>query len=133
MALRRRTAALAAVTALIAVPVVVGCGSDDKTLDCVQTAKAVARSVDDLQAIVDSSWDNPVEVEQALDEIDKSRSDIDKNLSAKHPNWGDATSADDALSEAVDAVRTALVEGGKRPDLTRFTDASARLTKACSS
>ncbi|MEV6319473.1 hypothetical protein [Streptomyces sp. NPDC051776] len=133
MAVCRRTAALAAITALIAVPAIVGCGSDNRTLDCGRTAKAVARDVDDFQAIVGTSWGNPVAIARALDEIDKSRSGIHKNLSAEHPHWVDATIADDSLGTAVLDARKALEEGGKRPDLTRFTDASARLTKACSS
>lgn len=123
---RRRRVPLALAAAALALPLTVGCGALDKALDCVNTANAIAGSVNDLQQAVSSIGDDPLKVDQALDDIDK---EID--------NLGDTT--DDAdlgkavadLGKGVDNVRTSVKNGDETPDLTPITDSASEIGTIC--
>ncbi|NEB74348.1 hypothetical protein G3I40_03735 [Streptomyces sp. SID14478] len=122
----RRTAALAAAVALIAVPAAVGCSAVDKALDCVQTADSIADSVTDLQQAVENASNDPGQADEALASIDKN---LDK-VGDKTDN-ADVSQAVDDLNTAVGNVRTAIKNGDETPDVSPVTDAAGELTKVC--
>ncbi|MFD7708112.1 hypothetical protein ACFV6E_09680 [Streptomyces sp. NPDC059785] len=123
---RRRTAAFAAVAALVAVPAAVGCDAVGKALDCVQTADAIADSVTDLQQAVENAADDPTQTDESLSSIEKN---LDK-IGDKTDN-ADVNKAVDDLGKAVDNVRTAIQNGDETPDISPVTDAAGELTKVC--
>ncbi|MFD5078400.1 hypothetical protein ACFVYF_26245 [Streptomyces sp. NPDC058274] len=123
---RRRTAAIAVVTALIALPAAVGCDAVSKALDCVQTADAIADSVTDLQQAVENAANDPTQTDQSLNSIEKN---LDK-IGDKTDN-ADVNKAVDDLSQAVENVRTAVKNGDNTPDISPVTDAAGELTKVC--
>jgi ABC-type transporter Mla subunit MlaD len=123
---RRRTAAIAVVTALIALPAAVGCDAVSKALDCVQTADAIADSVTDLQPAVENAANDPTQTDQSLNSIEKN---LDK-IGDKTDN-ADVNKAVDDLSQAVENVRTAVKNGDNTPDISPVTDAAGELTKVC--
>ncbi|WP_175409304.1 hypothetical protein [Streptomyces sp. TRM64462] len=124
---RTTAAAVAAGTALAAVLTLTGCGALDKALDCVQTADAIATSVDRLTQAVGNAGD-PTQIEESL-------ADIDKELATLKDKTGDAdlSKAVDDLSKGVDEVRTAVKNGDATPDITPVTDAAAEVGKVCTS
>ena len=123
---RRRTAALAAVAALVVLPAAVGCDAVNKALDCVQTADSIADSVTDLQQAVEKAGDDPTQADKALDDIDKNIDEIgDKTDDA------DVNKAVDHLDKAVGNVRTSIDNGDATPDLSPIVDAAGELTKVC--
>ncbi|MFF8829804.1 hypothetical protein [Streptomyces sp. NPDC015131] len=122
---RRRTAALAA-TAVLALTGAVGCGALDKAMDCVQTAEAIATSVDNLGQAVSSASDDPTRLTESLDAIDK---ELD-NLRDTTDN-ADLTKAVDDLGKGVTSVRTAVENGDTTPDLAPVTSAAAEIGKVC--
>lgn len=69
MASRRRTAVTIAAV-LLTFTGAAGCGALDKALDCVQTADAIATSVDKLQQAISTAADDPTQAEEALNDID---------------------------------------------------------------
>ncbi|MFF0448192.1 hypothetical protein ACFYT4_17590 [Streptomyces sp. NPDC004609] len=126
MPARRRIALTLATVALI-VPVTAGCSAVDKVLDCVETADAIATSVDKLQQAVSSAADDPTKAREALDSIDK---ELD-NLSDKTDN-ADLSKAVDDLNTGVDNVRKSIESGDATPDLKPVTDAATEIGKVCS-
>ncbi|MBP5863430.1 hypothetical protein F3K40_11060 [Streptomyces sp. LBUM 1478] len=105
-----------------------GCDAVNKALDCVQTADAIARSVDDLQQAVQNAADDPTQLEESLASIDKSLDDIgDKTDNT------DVNKAVDSLQKAVTDTRTAVENGDATPDISGITDAAGELTKVCTS
>ncbi|MFJ5225731.1 hypothetical protein [Streptomyces sp. NPDC088400] len=123
---RRRRLPLALAAAALALPLTVGCGALDKALDCVQTADAIAGSVSDLQKAVSSVGDDPLKVDEALNDIDK---EID-NLGDTTDN-ADLSKAVDNLGKGVDNVRTSVKNGDETPDLAPITDAASEIGKIC--
>ncbi|MFF8290322.1 hypothetical protein ACF068_13985 [Streptomyces sp. NPDC016309] len=123
---RRRTAALAAATALLAVTGAAGCGALDKAMDCVQAADSIATSVDELGRAVSSAADDPTRLNESLDKIDK---ELD-GLKDKTDN-ADLSKAVDDLGRGVDSVRTAVNNGDATPDITPVTDAATEIGKIC--
>ncbi|NJP50684.1 hypothetical protein HCJ93_11535 [Streptomyces sp. SBST2-5] len=126
--LRRRTAAVAATLAAVALTagLTTGCDAVDKALDCVQTADAIADSVTELQQAVENASDDPTQLEESLDSIDKNLGEIgDKTDNA------DVDKAVKDLGKAVDNVRTAIEDGDNTPDISPVTDAAGELTKVC--
>ncbi|MFE5854544.1 hypothetical protein ACFQ61_15205 [Streptomyces sp. NPDC056500] len=126
MSARRRIALTLATTALI-IPITVGCSAIDKALDCVETAEAIATSVDKLTEAASNATENPAQARQALDDIDK---ELD-SLSDKTDN-ADLTKAVDDLNAGVDSVRKAIEGGDATPDLKPVTDAASEIGKVCS-
>ncbi|MEW2087076.1 hypothetical protein [Streptomyces sp. NPDC005283] len=126
MSARRRIAALTFATAVLVVPITVGCGAIDKALDCVETADAIATSVDKLQQAVSSATDDPATARQALDDIDKEL----KSLGDKTDN-ADLSKAVDKLNTGVDNVRKSIETGDSTPDITPVTDAAGEIGKVC--
>ncbi|MEU0986671.1 hypothetical protein [Streptomyces sp. NPDC005953] len=126
MSARRRIALTLAATALI-IPITVGCSAIDKALDCVETAEAIATSVDKLTEAASNATENPAQARQALDDIDK---ELD-SLSDKTDN-ADLTKAVDDLNAGVDNVRKAIEGGDATPDLKPVTDAASEIGKVCS-
>ncbi|BBC33532.1 uncharacterized protein SGFS_048260 [Streptomyces graminofaciens] len=127
---RRRITTLAGAVAAVALTVglTTGCDAVNKALDCVQTAEAIADSVNDLQQAVQTAADDPTQLEESLDAIDKNLSDIgDKTDNA------DVNKAVDNLQKAVDDVQTAVKEGDASPDVSGITNAAGELTKVCTS
>ncbi|MEV4971559.1 hypothetical protein [Streptomyces scopuliridis] len=122
---RRITLALAA-TAALALPLTAGCGALDKALDCVQTADAIAGSVNDLQQAVSNAGDNPLQIDETLNDIDNK---LDK-LGDQTDN-ADLGKAVDDLGKGVDNVRTSVKNGDNAPDLTPITDAASEIGKIC--
>ncbi|MET7436683.1 hypothetical protein ACWERY_30550 [Streptomyces sp. NPDC004082] len=123
---RRRTAVIAIVTALVALPAAVGCDAVNKALDCVQTADAIADSVTDLQQAVENAADDPTQTDESLRSIERN---LDK-IGDKTDNT-DVNKAVDDLGDAVDNVRTAIKNGDETPDISPVTDAAGELTKVC--
>ncbi|MFE2037814.1 hypothetical protein ACFXBB_32185 [Streptomyces scopuliridis] len=122
---RRITLALAA-TAALALPLTAGCGALDKALDCVKTADAIAGSVNDLQQAVSNAGDNPLQIDETLNDIDNK---LD-NLGDQTDN-ADLSKAVDNLGKGVDNVRTSVKNGDNDPDLTPITDAASEIGKIC--
>ncbi|MDQ0943132.1 hypothetical protein [Streptomyces sp. V1I1] len=122
----RRRIALTLATAALIVPITVGCAAIDKALDCVETADAIATSVDKLQRAVSSAGDDPTQARQALDDIDKEL----KNLGDKTDN-ADLSKAVDDLNAGVDNVRKAIENGDTTPDIKPVTDAAGEIGKVC--
>ncbi|WP_369378649.1 hypothetical protein [Streptomyces sp. cg36] len=123
---RRRALALAVATAALAVPAAVGCGAVSKALDCVQTADAIASSVDDLGRAVSNAADDPARADRALN-------DIDSNLSSlkKKTDDTDLSKAVDNLNKAVGNVRSAIKNGDNTPDISPVKDAAKEVGKVC--
>ncbi|CBG72700.1 MULTISPECIES: hypothetical protein [Streptomyces] len=127
---RRRMTAIAGAVAAVALTagLTTGCDAVNKALDCVQTADAIARSVDDLQQAVQNAADDPTQLEESLASIDKSLDDIgDKTDNT------DVNKAVDSLQKAVTDTRTAVENGDATPDISGITDAAGELTKVCTS
>ncbi|WP_351232898.1 hypothetical protein [Streptomyces sp. NPDC002133] len=125
--MRSRRIALAVVTAL-ALTGAVGCSAVDKALDCVRTADAIATSVDKLSRAVSTAADDPTQLTEALDEIDREL----VNLKDTTDN-ADLSQAVDDLTKGVDNVRTAVENGDATPDIAPVTDAAAEIGKVCTS
>ncbi|MDT0613012.1 hypothetical protein [Streptomyces lancefieldiae] len=124
----RRTAATAATVAAVALTagLTTGCDAVDKALDCVRTADAIADSVTALQQAVENASNDPTQLEESLNSIDKN---LDK-IGDQTDNT-DVNKAVDDLGKAVDNVRTSVENGDKTPDLSPVTDAAGELTKVC--
>ncbi|MCZ7460038.1 hypothetical protein [Streptomyces sp. WMMC940] len=125
--MRSRRIALAVVTA-VALTGVVGCGAVDKALDCVRTADAIATSVDRLSQAVSTASEDPTQLTEALNDIDRELG----NLKDTTDN-ADLSKAVDALSKGVENVRTSVENGDATPDITPVTDAATELGKVCTS
>ncbi|MFG3657262.1 hypothetical protein [Streptomyces sp. NPDC047706] len=125
---RRRTAAVAATLAAVALTagLTTGCDAVNKALDCVQTADAIADSVTDLQQAVESAANDPTQLAESLDSIEKNLGEI----GGKTDN-ADVDKAVDDLQLAVDNVRTSVENGDETPDISPVTDAAGELTKVC--
>ncbi len=122
----RRRIALTLATAALLVPVTVGCSALDKALDCVETADAIATSVDKLQQAVSTAADDPTQAREALDDIDKELTSLgDKTDNA------DLSKAVDSLNTGVDNVRKSIENGDATPDITPVTDAAGEIGKVC--
>ncbi|MFI1866768.1 hypothetical protein [Streptomyces jumonjinensis] len=126
MAARRRIA-LAIATAALIVPVTAGCGAIDKALDCVQTAEAVTTSVGKLTEAVATAAEDPTQVREALDSIDKELKDLGDTT-----DDADLNKAVDDLEAGIGNVRESIEGGDPTPDLKPVTDAAAELGKVCS-
>ncbi|WP_405598223.1 hypothetical protein OG741_15615 [Streptomyces sp. NBC_01410] len=124
----RRRIAITLATAALLVPITVGCSAIDKALDCVETADAIATSVDKLQQAVSTAADDPTQAKEALDDIDREL----KNLSDKTDN-ADLSKAVDNLNTGVDNVRKSIENGDSTPDIKPVTDAAAEIGKVCTS
>ncbi|MCL7381413.1 MULTISPECIES: hypothetical protein [unclassified Streptomyces] len=122
---RRITLALAA-TAALALPLTAGCGALDKALDCVKTADAIAGSVNDLQQAVSNAGDNPLKIDETLNDIDNKLDTL-----GDQTDNADLSKAVDDLGKGVDNVRTAVKNGDTAPDLAPITDAASEIGKIC--
>ncbi|MFD3520548.1 hypothetical protein [Streptomyces sp. NPDC058653] len=125
MASRRRTAATIAAV-LFTLTGVAGCGALDKALDCVQTADAIATSVDKLQQAISTAADDPTQAEEALNDID---TELDK-LQDTTDN-ADLSQAVEDLTTGVGTVRESIENGDASPDLSPVTDAATEIGKVC--
>ncbi|MEV6398929.1 hypothetical protein AB0M39_29790 [Streptomyces sp. NPDC051907] len=129
MLARRRIATTFAAAALV-IPITVGCSAIDdavdKALDCVETADAIATSVDKLQQAVSSAADDPTKAREALDDIDREL----KSLGDKTDN-ADLDKAVDDLNAGVDNVRKSIESGDSTPDIKPVTDAATEIGKVC--
>ncbi|WP_374983008.1 hypothetical protein [Streptomyces fradiae] len=121
---RHRTAALVTSAALAALALT-GCGAVDKALGCVQTADAIATSVDRLTQAASNAGD-PTQLEESLDAIDKELASLDDKTGD-----ADLSKAVDDLSAGVEQVRTSVRDGDTTPDLKPVTDAAAEVGKVC--
>ncbi|MFF7206295.1 MULTISPECIES: hypothetical protein [unclassified Streptomyces] len=124
--LARRRIALTLATAALVIPITVGCSALDKALDCVETADAIATSVDKLQKAVSTAADDPTQAREALDDIDR---ELD-SLGDKTDN-ADLSKAVDDLGTGVGNVRKAIEGGDATPDITPVTNAAAEIGKVC--
>ncbi|MGW1670449.1 hypothetical protein [Streptomyces sp. NPDC002324] len=127
---RRRMTTIAGAVAAVALTagLTTGCDAVNKALDCVQTADAIARSVDDLQQAVQNAADDPTQLEESLASIDKNLDEIgDKTDNT------DVNKAVDSLQKAVTDTRTAVENGDATPDISGITDAAGELTNVCTS
>lgn len=125
---RRRIAATAAAVAAFGLTagLTTGCDAVNKALDCVQTADAIADSVTELQQAVQNASNDPTQLEESLDSIDKNLTKIGDTTDNT-----DVNKAVDDLTAAVGNVRTAVKNGDETPDLSPVTDAAGELTKVC--
>ncbi len=125
---RRRMTTIAGAVAAVALTagLTTGCDAVSKALDCVQTAEAIAQSVGDLQQAVENAANDPTQLEESLNSIDKNLGEIgDKTDNA------DVAKAVDDLDKAVANVRTSIKNGDETPDISPVTDAAGELTKVC--
>ncbi|MGW6459487.1 hypothetical protein ACWF94_26765 [Streptomyces sp. NPDC055078] len=122
----RRRIALTLASAALLVPITVGCSAIDKALDCVETADAIATSVDKLTTAVSTAAEDPTQAREALDDIDKEL----KSLGDKTDN-ADLNKAVDDLNAGVGNVRKAVEGGDATPDITPVTDAAKEVGKVC--
>jgi hypothetical protein len=120
----RRAALTVTATALAAS--LIGCGALDKAMDCAHTAAAIATSVEKLTQALATAAENPLQSQQALDEIDREL----KSLGDKTDN-ADLSQAVKDLGTGVDNVRKSLDSGNAHPDLKPVTDAAAEIGKVC--
>ncbi|MFJ4897217.1 hypothetical protein [Streptomyces sp. NPDC088727] len=123
---RRHRTALAITTALLTVTAAAGCGALDKAIDCVQTADAIATSVNNLQQAVTNASNDPSQASEALDDIEKELG----NLGDKTDN-ADLSKAVDDLRDGVGNVRDSMDKGDETPDITPVTDAAKEIGKVC--
>lgn len=123
---RRHRTALAITTALLTATAAAGCGALDKAIDCVQTADAIATSVDNLQRAVSNASNDPSQASEALDDIEKELGDLgDKTDDA------DLGKAVGDLRSGVGNVRDSIDKGDRTPDITPVTDAAKEVGKVC--
>ncbi|MFI5807734.1 hypothetical protein [Streptomyces sp. NPDC051561] len=122
----RHRAVLALAAAALALPLAVGCGALDKAMDCASTASTIASSVNKLQQAITTVADNPLQSEQALNDIDREL----KALGDKTDN-ADLSKAVKDLTAGVASVRKAIDSGDTSPDLTPVTDAASEIGKVC--
>ena len=123
---RRTTIAAAVLAAALTTGFATGCEAVDKAQDCVQTAEAVANSVNELQQAVQAASDDPTQIEESLRSIDKNLDELgDKTDNA------DVNKAVDNLQQSVTNVRQAVENGDATPDISPITDAAGELTKVC--
>lgn len=127
--LRRRTTttvAAAVAAAALTVGLTTGCDAVNKALDCVTTADAIADSVTELQQAVENASNDPTEIRESLDSIEKNLDEIgDKTDNT------DVNKAVEDLRKAVSNVNDAVKNGDETPDITPITDAAGELTKVC--
>ncbi|KFG72426.1 hypothetical protein [Streptomyces mutabilis] len=118
-----------AVLAALAVSVLAGgCDTVDKALDCAQTARAIATSVDGLREAVERAVDDPTQADESLDAIDKELSDLEGRV-----DDADLSKAVDDLNQAVDNVRSAIDNGDRTLDIGPVIDAADEMGKVCTS
>ncbi|MFF1922904.1 hypothetical protein ACFVW8_20335 [Streptomyces sp. NPDC058221] len=123
---RRHRTALAISAALLTVTAAAGCGALDRAIDCVQTADAIATSVNNLQQAVTDASNDPSQASEALDAIEKELGDLgDKTDNA------DLGKAVDDLRTGVGNVRASIDKGDDTPDITPVTDAAKEIGKVC--
>lgn len=123
---RRTTTLVAAIATAAALSTLVGCGAIDKAMDCVQTADAIATSVDRLQQAVGNATDDPTKIDQALDDINAELGKLKDTT-----DNADLSKAVDDLTQGVDSVRTAVKNGDATPDITPITNAATEVGKIC--
>ncbi|MFJ3532866.1 MULTISPECIES: hypothetical protein [unclassified Streptomyces] len=123
---RRHRTALVIITATLTVTAAAGCGALDKAIDCVQTADAIATSVNNLQQAVTNASNDPSQASEALDDIEKELG----NLGDKSDN-ADLSKAVDDLRDGVGNVRDSIDKGDETPDITPVTDAAKEIGKVC--
>ncbi|MGW0548965.1 hypothetical protein [Streptomyces altiplanensis] len=123
--MRSRRIAAAVVTAA-ALTGLVGCGALDKAMDCARTAEAIATSVDKLSAAVSTAAEDPTQLTEALNDIDRELKSLDDTT-----DNADLSKAVDDLNKAVDNVRTAVDNGDATPDIAPVTDAATEIGKVC--
>ncbi|MFI1397758.1 hypothetical protein [Streptomyces sp. NPDC020681] len=122
----RRRIALTLATAALVVPITVGCSAIDKAISCVETADAIATSVDNLQQAVSTAANDPTQAKESLDAIDKELTALgDKTDNA------DLSKAVDDLNAGVDNVRKSIENGDTTPDIKPVTDAATEIGKVC--
>lgn len=123
--MRRILAGTVAVAVLCAAPLLAGCSSVNKAMDCANTAVKITGAVNDLQQAVSQAPDDPQQAQQALQRIDK-------DLDALQNSTGDPdlSKAVKKLNQAVDDARTA-VDQGHTPDVGPVSDAARELGKVC--
>jgi predicted nucleic acid-binding Zn-ribbon protein len=123
---RRTTIAAAVAAAALTVGLTTGCDAVNKALDCVSAADAIADSVTELQQAVENASNDPTQIEESLDSINKNLDEIgDKTDNT------DVNKAVDDLQQAVTNVRDAVKNGDETPDISPITDAAGELTKVC--
>lgn len=123
---RYKTFCFSAVLAVVAIGFTTGCEAVDKAMDCARTANAVAGSVNDLQKAVEGAANDPAQVEKSL-------SEIDKNLKSVGDSTGDAdvAKATGDLRKSVSEAREAVRNGDPTPDIAPVKAAAGELTKVC--
>jgi hypothetical protein len=115
-----------ATAALLAAPLLTGCGGG--TPDCVSTARAVTGQTDALESAIGSAHHDPRDAATALRRIQQHLDDI-----AGHTGNPDAAKAVAALSLAVSNAKNDLDNGVAHPDITPVTRAAGQLADACPS
>jgi len=123
----RFTAVATLAAAALLVPLTTGCDAVDKALDCGRLAVEISNDVDNLQDAVTGATLDPTEADKVLDALDK---DIDKV--GDRTDDTDVGKTLDHLRKALDNVQTS-VDSGDHPDLTPVKDATAELSKVCTS
>lgn len=123
---RPATAALAAsAAALLALPLLTGCGAVQKAVDCTRAAGSVVDAADQLQRAAGHALDDPQQTRRALD-------GVERNLREVGNDTGDPD-----LAKALGAVRTGLTNAHRAldrhqtPDIRPIVDGAGEMTEIC--
>ncbi|UNO41826.1 hypothetical protein [Streptomyces sp. MST-110588] len=126
---RRRTLAttLPAV-AVLALPVLSGCGTSIRTVDCTKTADEIAKSANLLQEAASTAADDPKGAREAIKRVNRDLNRFDA--------LGNTAESPD-LAEVVQRMRTAMKDADdaldhkRTPDLTAVESGIGELGRIC--
>ncbi|MFC0602088.1 hypothetical protein [Streptomyces palmae] len=118
-------AALTAAALALSIPLLTGCDSVRKAVDCARLAVEISNDVNDLQSALTATAVNPDDADRIIDSLDRDLAKLDKRTDNT-----DVGKAVDNLQQAVDNVRTAL-DRGEKPDLSPVAAAAGELTDVC--
>lgn len=125
---RHRTAAAAALAAVLAIPALTGCSQEKKAVDCASPAKDLSGDIDDLRNAIRDDSKDPQAAQEFIDRINRDLGKVTKQTDAQGDS--DVKDATGELTAAVDDIQDSIGDG-ERPDVRSLTKAADALTKAC--
>ncbi|KNB49375.1 hypothetical protein [Streptomyces caatingaensis] len=125
---RHRTAAVAALAAVLAIPAVTGCSGSKKTVDCASLAEDLRRDVDDLRGAIRDDSKDPQAAQEFIDRINRDLGKVTRQTDTQGDS--DVKDATGELTAAVDDIQDSIGDG-ERPDVTSLTRAVDSLAGAC--
>ncbi|GAA0427733.1 hypothetical protein [Streptomyces luteireticuli] len=125
---RHRTAAAAALAAVLAIPAVSGCSQAKKAVDCASLAKDLSGDVEDLRGAIGDDSKDPQAAQEFIDRINRDLGKVTKQTDDQ--GGSDVKDATGELTAAVDDIQDSIGDG-ERPDVSALTKAARSLTEAC--